>query len=194
MNFIPLYSNTKIEREQRTVQERNQNSRFFNHQSGNNEDGSVPTDIQCFSITDNMKELLRSLDGYVFAVEASSSEQAGTTQAQCAHNTTSRHVSRALLNCSVSYSILHELLSSTGIEFARSELFSMINDLWCDPVAPLTILACTPTHDTPRLSSIQLVRELSLSRLNRPWQVMFLQIYIATTRLLSTYCARTFAC
>ena len=106
MNFIPLYSNTKIEREQRTVQERNQNSRFFNHQSGNNEDGNVHTDIQCFSITDNMKELLRSLDGYVFAVEASSSEQAGTTQAQHAHKTTSKHVSRALLNCIVSYSIL----------------------------------------------------------------------------------------
>ena len=77
MNFIPLYSNTKQEREQRPPQQRNQNSRFFSQQNRHDEDKANGDDISTFPITADMQDLMRSLDGYVFVIDASASQNAG---------------------------------------------------------------------------------------------------------------------
>ena len=82
MNFIPLYSNTKQEREQRPLQQRNQNSRFFSQQNRHGEDEESGDDISTFPITADMQDVMRSLDGYVFVIDASADQNAGNNIVQ----------------------------------------------------------------------------------------------------------------
>ena len=81
-NYIPLYSNTKEERENRSREQRLQGSRFFQHLVVNvpdeNGENATKDEIEVFPITNDMKDLLRTLDGYVFIIDASLAEKEGT--------------------------------------------------------------------------------------------------------------------
>jgi len=61
------------------------------------------------------------------------------------------------------------LLSSVRI--GQAELFAMVNDEWSPPDNPVLVLSCIPTSDSMRLSCINVVRNLALQKLTRPWQV-----------------------
>lgn len=58
------------------------------------------------------------------------------------------------------------------VRLARPELFAMVNELWAQNGAPVLVLSCVPEADEGRpLSCMNVVQELQLQKLNRPWQV-----------------------
>ena len=71
-NFVPLYSNTKEEREKHRERGQKKDSRFF--QTNENE----PSEDETFPVVDEIKDIMSSLDGFVFVIESSLSEEEGS--------------------------------------------------------------------------------------------------------------------
>lgn len=51
------------------------------------------------------------------------------------------------------------------------ELFAMVNDAWAPTNIPVVILSCVTEESKTRISCIDVVSQLKLHKLNRPWQV-----------------------
>jgi len=47
----------------------------------------------------------------------------------------------------------------------------MLNDEWSPRDNPVVVLSCVPDNHSSRLSCIDIVRNLELHKLTRPWQV-----------------------
>ncbi|XP_013392753.1 F-box only protein 4 [Lingula anatina] len=60
---------------------------------------------------------------------------------------------------------------NTALGQSKAELFAMVNERWSSPDIPVVILSCVKNTTIPRQPCIDVVNQLDLGRLSKPWQV-----------------------
>lgn len=127
VDLITLYTATRSERESRSAEQRASQSRLLAVPS------STSGDLAVSELQPAVKELCRTLDGFIYVVDAT--------------------------------------VTTDHIRIGRAELFAMVNDEWSPSDNPVLVLSCVPDSNSTRLGCINVVRNLELQKLSRPWQV-----------------------
>ncbi|KAK3592045.1 hypothetical protein CHS0354_019300 [Potamilus streckersoni] len=124
LNLSVLYSATKKEREG-SRHDRMQHNKLVRH-NAQEEEGK-----EKYNLLPAIRDLCRTLDGFVFVVDA----------------------------------------SQETVYSGLDELEAMISERWSSTHVPVLVLSCVREEKDPRIPCIQVVEQLKLTQLNKPWQV-----------------------
>lgn len=53
----------------------------------------------------------------------------------------------------------------------NAELFAVVNERWSATNVPVLVLSCVQDSSVDRVPSVSVCQQLSISTMNRPWQV-----------------------